>query len=156
MAMTMFHPLPNLQERIDELEHQNCQLRQELLESRNEANSLRREAANVTRGVQELRKLLSPLYGGLRQVFGEIDSMGVSDATGADPRKQAIWDSWKQKLPSGEGRAIDALLLHGSMTTAQLRIHVGCASRTAQNIVQALKSKGLIVKNGTQITLKEL
>lgn len=71
-------------------------------------------------------------------------------------KKSAVWESWKQKLPSGEAKAIDALLLHGSLTTAQLRIHIGCATRTALNIASSLKSKGLVTKENGKLSLKEL
>lgn len=147
---------PSLDQQIKALQ-QELYTRNRQLEDAEEA--LRQERAKshaIEHGVGELRTALNPLYQALQHVFGEIETMGVTETMGSDPRKKAIWDSWKQKLPSGEGRAIDALLLHGSMTTAQLRIHVGCASRTAQNIVVALKSKGLIVKDGGQIKLKQL
>ena len=138
------------------IETLSAQLRQAQLDLQTE----RRKTATIEAGVRGLRQQLTPLYQALQSLFGDIDAMGVAESSsstsGPDPRKQAIWESWKAKLPSGEGRAIDALLLHGTMTTAQLRIHVGCASRTAQNIVTALKSKGLIVKNGPHISLKEM
>ena len=138
---------------------------QELLDERNQVihdlrEELRQERAKVAameQGILAVRELLTPFYRGLRLVFGEIDALGVADAQSAVPsRVQAVWDDWKRKLPSGEAKAIDALLLHGRLKTDQIRIHVGCASRTAQNIVAALKSKGLVVKDGAYFSLKEL
>jgi len=151
--------LPNPQQQIDSLQRELYARNRQLAEAQEALRQEQNKNAGVAQGVKELRLVLLPLYRALGQIFGEIESIGASaqePSATSDPRTKAIWDSWKQKLPAGEGRAIDALLLHGSMTTAQLRIHVGCASRTAQNIVVALKSKGLITKEGGQIRLKEL
>jgi hypothetical protein len=148
---------PSPQQQLESLQRELYARNRQLAEAEEALRQERAKNAAVESGVRDLRRVLSPLYQALGQVFGEMEGMGmVAATTSADPRKQAIWESWKAKLPSGEAKAIDALLLHGTMTTAQLRIHVGCASRTAQNIVTALKSKGLIVKNGHQISLKEL
>jgi hypothetical protein len=155
MSLTL-NAVPNHQQQIESLQRELYARNRQLADAQEALRQEQNKSAAVARGVGELRQVLTPLYRALGQVFGEIDSMGTSEPSGADPRKSAIWESWKKKLPSGEGRAIDALLLHGSMTTGQLRIHVGCASRTAQNIVTALRSKGLITKDGAQIRLKEL
>jgi hypothetical protein len=155
MSLTLT-ALPDPRQQAESLQRELYQRNRQLNDAEEALRQERKKNAAVERGVAELRQVLTPLYRALGQVFGEIEAIGTEEVSSADPRKKAIWDSWKQKLPSGEGRAIDALLLHGSMTTAQLRIHVGCASRTAQNIVVALKSKGLIVKDGGQIKLKEL
>lgn len=158
MGLSLLNPLPDPQAQMRSLQQELYNRNRQLNEAEEALRQERAKTAAIESGVKQLRSVLSPLYQALQHVFGEIDVMGVGEgaAASADPRKQAIWESWKAKLPSGEGKAIDALLLHGTMTTAQLRIHVGCASRTAQNIVQALKSKGLIVKDGAQISLKEL
>lgn len=120
-----------------------------------------RENRNLTEGMRRLRSSLTPLYDSLRLLFGDMEMMGVQDsaptAPGGQPAaKSAVWESWKAKLPSGEAKAIDALLLHGKLNTPQVRIHVGCATRTAQNIVTALKSKGLIEGDGKGWSLKPL
>lgn len=156
-SLVPFAAHPSQEQQIRSLQQELYARNRQLNEAKDALRTERQKTAAIERGVQELRSVLNPLYSALQHVFGEIDAMGVEGSSSqTDPRKQAIWESWKAKLPSGEGRAIDALLLHGTMTTAQLRIHVGCASRTAQNIVAALKGKGLIVKNGAQISLKEL
>lgn len=121
-----------------------------------------RENRNLTEGLRRLRGNLSPLYDSLRLLFGDMELLGVEDAPAAtgsgqtSTAKSAVWESWKAKLPSGEAKAIDALLVHGTLSTPQVRIHVGCATRTSQNIVQALKSKGLIIGDGTGWSLKPL
>lgn len=158
MSMTL-HSVPSPQSQLESLQRELYARNRQLSEAEEALRQERQKTAAMERGVAELRSILSPLHNALLMIFGQADAMGVNGVGAgpeADPRKKQIWDSWKAKLPTGEGRAIDALLLHGQMTTAQLRIHVGCASRTAQNIVAALKGKGLIVKEGGMIRLKEL
>ena len=159
MSLSILSPLPDWRQKAEALQRDLYERNRQLNEAEESLRQERLKTAAVERGVTELRTVLTPLYQALQHIFGEIGTMGVNEVTitnDGDPRKKAIWDSWKAKLPSGESKAIDALLLHGTMTTGQLRIHVGCATRTAQNIVTALKSKGLINKNGPQISLKEL
>ncbi len=159
MSLSIMTALPNQQQQIESLQRELYKRNEQLSRAEDELRQERLKSAALERGVMELRNVLTPLYQGLAHIFGEIEGMSVGSSgvvSDADPRKKAIWDSWKAKLPSGEAKAIDALLLHGTMTTGQLRIHVGCATRTAQNIVTALKSKGLINKNGAQVSLKEL
>ena len=160
MSLSILSPLADWRQKAESLQRDLYQRNQQLTEAEEALRQERVRSAGLERGVAELRTVLTPLYQGLAHIFGEIGVMDTGNSSGspvdADPRKKAIWDSWKAKLPSGESKAIDALLLHGTMTTGQLRIHVGCATRTAQNIVTALKSKGLINKNGAQVSLKEL
>jgi hypothetical protein len=159
VSLSVFNPLPDQTKVIGDLRRENDRLREELREARQEASELRRESASKERGAQELRTVLTPLYQALGHIFGEIDAMGVDGstfATGIDPRKAAIWTDWKQKFPGHPAKAIDALLLHGSMTQSQLRIAVGCATGTISNVVSTLNRAGLIDKNGGKISLKEL
>lgn len=147
-----------LEGQVDDRDTIIAGLRQQLREAREELAHERRKNGASEAGVAKLRKVLTPLYTALQHIFGEIDGMGVEEQ-GDQPvpvGKSAVWESWKSKLPSGEARAIDALLLHGSLTVAQLRIHVGCASRTAQNIAVSLKGKGLVTRENGKITLKEI
>lgn len=128
-------------------------LREQLRNCREELAAERAMDSGVEEGVAQLRQALAPLKDGLDRIFGILP---VSTTLAVAPKLSAVWEDWKRKLPIGEGKAIDALLIHGRLKTDQLRIHVGCASRTAQNIVAALKSKGLIVKDGAYVSLKEL
>jgi hypothetical protein len=111
----------------------------------------------VEAGVRELRESLNPLYRALRQVFGEIEAMGVAEVgrgSEANPRNSAAWEQWKQRLGGATARAIDALMVHGEMNQTQLRIILGCATRTVTNVVAALNQAKLIDKNGGKISLK--
>ena len=145
-------------EELARLRTENSTLRQQLKESQEECTGCRQEARAAVRGVQELRKVLSPLYQGLQHVFGEIEAMGVEDnstPTGK-PKVSAAWESWKQKLGGNLAKAIDALLLHGELTQTQLRLHVGCAAGSISDLVYKLNRAGIINKNGGKISLKEL
>ena len=113
----------------------------------------------MERGVAELRSVLAPLYQGLAHIFGEIEKMGVdgvSSASGMDPRKAAVWEDWKRKMPGIPARFIDALMLHGELTQTQLRLHAKCAQGSVAGVVSQLWKAGLINKNGGRISLKEL
>jgi hypothetical protein len=148
--------LPNPADEIRRLRQENETLREQVRGAQDEANGLRREVSTMTRGIQELRTVLTPLYQGLRHIFGEIDELGVESTSTAHPQKNAVWDSWKQKLGGLPAKAIDALLVHGEMNRTQLRIHVGCATGSITDLVYKLNQAGIINKNGGKISLKEL
>jgi chromosome segregation ATPase len=146
-------------------EHKVRQLQQELYERNRQLNeidaALAKEKAKNTaieRGVQELRAVLGPLYSALKHIHGEIDAMGVGTTpSDTNSRTSAIWEDWKAKFPGYGAKAIDALLLHGSMTQTQLRIAIGSrSSGTMTNVVSALNRAGIIVKADGKIRLKEL
>jgi hypothetical protein len=61
----------------------------------------RQKTAAIERGVAQLREILSPMFNGLKMVFGEIEAMGVGE-TAATPKASAVWESWKQKLSPAE------------------------------------------------------
>jgi len=121
---------------------------------------LRVERAKNTsayKGLQQLQAILSPLYVALQRIFGEIETIGISENVVAHGlQKSAAWEAWKQKLGGLPAKAIDVLLLHGEMNRTQLRIQVGCATRSVTDIVYKLNQAGLINKNGGKISLKEL
>lgn len=158
--MSSLAVVPNhLQQRIDALEHELA-TRTRQLESAEEAlraaNALH---VQVVEGSRDLRRVLMPLYTALQKVFGEIDLMGVPEATSGnvEPRKAAVWQAWKTKLPGIPAKMIDALLVHGALNQTQLRIHAQCARSSVPNAVMALNRAGLINKSGDgKISLKEL
>ncbi len=144
--------------RIESLQRELYRRNQQLNEAEENLRQERQKTASIERGVQELRKVLSPLYQALQHVFGEIDTMGVGSApaAGVDPRKSAVWEDWKQKLGGKAADAIDALHLHGEMTHTQLRIHMKCGQQTVYDTVHRLNKAGIINKNGGKISLKQL
>jgi hypothetical protein len=144
---------------VDDRDETIIRLKSQLRESESARLVEQGRANSVEDGVRELRSALNPLYQALRQVFGEIESMGVSDGTStsaASPRNSAAWEQWKQRLGGATARAIDALMVHGEMNQTQLRIILGCATRTVTNVVAALNQAKLIDKNGGKISLKQL
>jgi hypothetical protein len=152
--MSSLAVLPNPHEQIAELRRQLADVQDALREER--AKNAQGAAA-----VTELRRQLSPLYNGLRAVFGEMEAIGMGEVAaqggGIDPRKRAVWDAWKQRMPGIPSKIIDALLLHGALTQTQLRIHAQCARSSVPNAVMQLNRAGLINKDsGGRISLKEL
>lgn len=138
-------------------------LREQLRTSQEALAEERKKNAGVDVGMKELRKALTPLYGALKHMFGEMDAMGVGfepaapdAATSMSPRVKAAWDNWKHKLGPLAGKHIDALMIHGAMTNVQLRIAVGCGTTSTTNAIYALNKAGLINKSGGKVSLKEL
>jgi hypothetical protein len=159
MGLSLLNPIPNPMEEIGRLRTENSTLRQELREAQEEAAGCRREATQAIRGVQELRSILSPLYQGLQRVFGEIDAMGVSGEPhpATTVKNSGAWESWKQRMPGIPAQIIDLLMIHGELTSEQMRIHVG--TKRKQSIYDAtfkLNKAGLLNKNGDRFSLKEL
>lgn len=148
--------MSRLRQDNDELREENALLKAELA-------ALRGRSERAVRG---LRQILLPLHTALKEVFGEMDiaapeqarqeSSGTSTAPDVDPRKRAVWDSWKQKLGGSAAKVIDALLLHGEMNTQQLAIAVGLHRTTIPAIIYRLNQAGLINKNGGRFSLKQL
>lgn len=149
--------LPNpmdRERRVAELEDELVQTREALRQERLKNT----QSTQALQGVVELRRALSPLYQALRRVFEEMNVEGVVEVTPAvDDRKRAVWEAWKMRMPGITARIIDALLLHGSLTQTQLRIHAQCARSSVPNAVMALNRAGLINKDaGGRISLKQL
>lgn len=133
-------------------------LRNQLRDQSQELSEAHLKIRQIETGAKELRTVLNPLYQALRHIFGEIDSMGVSEGSGTavNSRVSAAWDQWKQKLGGQPAKAIDILMVHGAVTQTQLRVLIGCANGSIAGIVCVLNKAGLINKNGGKISLKEL
>jgi len=147
--------------RIQELLAENVELRQELDQARREAADATR---NATRAITRLRGQLEPLYRALRGIFGEMDAAGVGESASvpasspgvSDTRVLAVWTSWKQRVSPACGKVIDALLQHGELNTAQLKVAAGIGSSTVSDSIFKLNKLGLISKNGGRFSLKAL
>jgi hypothetical protein len=119
----------------------------------------RLKSAKLEIGAGELQRQLGPLFRALQFIFGVVDDMEMSPAFAPGPAssaKKAVWESWKQKLGGKTAEAIDILMLHGPMSVSNLRIHLSCAGRTAQNVAQKLISTGIAKRENGRIALKEL
>ena len=161
MSLSILSPLPDPMKKLRDLEAENRHLREQLSDKEDELRRERLKTATMERGVGELRTVLTPLYQGLAHIFGEIEGTGVgevaaSPTTGLDPRKAAVWEDWKRKMPGLPSKFIDALMLHGELTQGQLRLHAKCAAGSVAGVVSQLWKNGLINKNGGKISLKSL
>ena len=92
----------------------------------------------------------------MKKQGGEIDGMGLSEVAADAPRSSVAWEQWKAKLPGLPSKAIDILLLNGELNRTQLRIQLGCATRSVTDVIYKLNQAGLINKNGGNISLKEI
>lgn len=151
--------------RIAELE---TQLRA-MTRQRDDANrETKRAQEDANRALSMLRTQLGPLYRALQAVFGELDAAGVTEAQGVttsgdnkltlepSAKNAAVWASWKERFPPAVGKMIDALLLHGEMNAAQLKIACRIGSSTVTDGIYKLNKAGLIDKNGGKVKLKSL
>jgi len=142
---------------VEDLQEENRRLRADLRDAKMDAMRARQD---TDRALAALRKQLGPLYRALQAVFGELDAAGVQDGDGPQPRTDArvtaVWNSWKEKMPGGPARIIDALLLHGDLTTPQLKITAKMATQTVYDSIARLKKAGLIDKNGGKFSLKQV
>jgi len=156
---------------IDRLRKQVQEQRREIAELQNGLDDARQSSQQATRALVSLRKQFSPMYKALQMVFGDLDAANIPDepvyptlggpagsgsVVGGNPRTAAIWQSWKDKLGAGPGKIIDVLLTHGEMNATQLKIACACRMDTVYRNVSALKTAGLIDKNGNKYALKKL
>jgi len=155
MGLSILSAPHDPRQQIESLQRELNARNRELSELQEQLRQEQQKTASVERGVSQLREILGPLYGGLRMVFGEIDSMGVAES-GPTTKNSAAWEQWKTRLGGATARAIDALMVHGEMNQTQLRIILGCATRTVTNVVAALNQAKLIDKRDGKIRLKEL
>ena len=159
MGLSLLNAMPDPQAQLRTLQQELYNRNRQLAEAEEALRQERLKSASLEKGVAILREILNPLHQGLNLVFGQIDEMGVasgSSTTGMDPRKAAVWEDWKRKLPGIPARSIDALMLHGELTQTQLRLHAKCAVGSVAGVVSQLWKAGLINKNGGRISLKEL
>lgn len=142
---------------IASLEEENRDLKEQVNLARQELELQRNESS---RAVAELRKILLPLHLGLKLIFGEMDAIapdqgGYSNASTND-KKSAVWESWKQKLGGAAATLIQALLDHGQMNAAQLRVAMKCHINTVYETTAKMKKLGLINNAGGKFSLREL
>lgn len=149
-------------QRITELEAELRKVRRERDDAERAAG---RAQEDTSRALAMLRQQLSPLYRALQAVFGELDAAGVPDTApsaapgagpSADARVSAVWQAWKGRLSPACGKVIDALLLHGELNSAQIKVAARLGTSTVSDSVYKLNKAGLINKNGGKFSLKQL
>ena len=130
------------------------------LDSAHEAlRAAREQSAASNRALKNLRKQLEPWYRALQSLFGELDAASIGSDDGEDsinPRAANVWKSWMQKLGGKQAEFIQAMLEHGEVTVAQLKVMTHSGSTTIPQIIYKLNKLGLINKNGGKYSLKEL
>jgi len=133
-------------------------LRSHVRELQEELQAEKGKNIGIDSGVKHLREALRPVYNGLRQIFGEMDAMGVGDEPErvSSSKKSAVWESWKNKLGGKTGSAIDILLIHGEMSAQQLRIHLKCGNEYVYKVITNLSNANIINRRDGKISLKEL
>jgi hypothetical protein len=146
-----------------ELRTEIRRLEADLRASRLETNAAENEAATAKTAIAALRQQLLPLHRALRAVFGEIDLVAIPESapagnspSAAAPQRNPRWESWKQKMPGRPAEFIELLLLHGTMSRNQLMAAAHCGKDVVRVTISRLNVAGLITKNGSQYSLKEL
>lgn len=141
-------------ERIDSLEEDVRRLRVELAAAKREATQAQADAA---RALSALRKQLSPLYRALQAVFGELDAAGAEDSTpSGSPHSSQAWNEWKTRLGPNCAKVIDALLLGGEMTITAITLTAKIGKNTAYQATSKMGQAGILVRNGSKFSLKQL
>jgi hypothetical protein len=145
---------------LDALRDEVRDLREQLAVAKQAVALAKREAGAA---LGALRKQLSPLYRALQAVFGELDAAGVEDTAtisapaATDPRKRAIWDSWKARLGPTCAKVIEALLLQPDMTNRQIAVAIGTGRiQTVYDAIAKMNKVSLLTKSGDRYSLKQL
>lgn len=139
-------------EQIESLEEDVRRLRAELSIAKREAIQAQ---ADATRALSALRKQLSPLYRALQAVFGELDAAGTEE-TGGSPPSSGAWNEWKTRLGPNCAKVIDALLLGGEMTITAITLTAKIGKNTAYQATSKMGQAGILIRNGSKFSLKQL
>lgn len=121
------------------------------------ANARARQAeSSAARSVSRLRQVLTPLYSGMCELFGEMDKVApAAEVSAATPRASAVWEAWKSKMPGKPAAAIDALLLHGEMNSQAIAVAIGMHRNNVPKVMHRLNQAGILGKNGNKYFLKQ-
>jgi hypothetical protein len=136
---------------IGSLRAENRQLKADLADAQRAVEHAR---ANAARSVAALRKQLQPLYRALQGVFGELDDLAPNDDQSA-PRSGA-WDEWKARLGPSCAKVIDVLLLGGEMTVTAIMTTGKMGKNTVYQATSKMGQAGILVRNGSKFSLKQL
>jgi hypothetical protein len=153
---------PLLDGHIDDRDTIIAGLKAQLSEVREELRLERKKSEGVMPALEEIQRVTLPFFNILRAVHGELDALGIA-SNGAAARSAATvapdsrWDAIKSRLPPRLRDAIDVLLVHGVMSVSQLAAALKTSRQNCgDNIVKKLKSMGLIIKEGRELSLKQL
>jgi hypothetical protein len=134
-------------------------LRTQLAEAEDSSRVARMKVAQIEGGLRQLRSFLAPLHSWMKDIFGELNAMGIAEgmpAPGTPVALNSKWDVIKSHHPGRIAEAIDILLAHGRMNTAQLAVAMKTSHGNCKdNIVKRLAALGLIVREGREFRLKD-
>lgn len=134
---------PALRREIERLVNELRRTEGELKQAQNEALAARQATGN-------LRRLLAPLW-------GEVQALGDDSPITTNLQGNSKWEAIKARNAGKAAEAIDVLLIHGSMNTNQLSAALKMGYESCRvNVVDKLRRQGLLVKNGRDLSLKEL
>jgi len=141
----------DLRDKIDELGSR-------LDQAREEARQWHEKYEQAYMALAKLRRTLNPLYSSLQTLFGDlalVSDYGAGETVPAQPaapvqddRTKAVWDAWKTKLGRNCARIIDALLVHGSLTSTQISVTTGIHLSNVPKSIYVMNRAGIINKEG--------
>ena len=121
---------------------------------REEIDELQAEVEEVRRGVQQVLAWMNGLRAAVNGTT--MPNSAPADNQGAPmPPNDAAWQMWKNRLPPGCGKIIDALLIQPLTSTQMIRV-CGMAHRTVNANIAILKGNTLVEKDGDRWKLKRL
>lgn len=130
----------------------------ELAELREQLFDLNNEVASLRDALQAFRNQVAALQTG-RVVFGGAappsQSATPSEGGVPVPHNRAAWEAWKEQLPSGCARIIDALLIQPLTPTQMISICKMHQTTVSKNLI-ILKRNGLVENEGRLVRLKRL
>lgn len=139
-------------------------LRDQLDIANRQIESAKRESS---RRVAAIRDILSPVFNGMRVLFGELDQIPADSAPQSTPaqpssnggysdKKAEVWNLWKQKLGNACSRIIDALLAHGTLSRQQICIVTGITSNNLSGPLDKMRKAAILELNGGAYSLKQI
>lgn len=131
----------------------------EIAELRNEIADLRENMEKFRATIARDREQLGAMLHGLRSIFsdGTAPASVQTPAPGVDyqPPSREKWGAWKQQLPSGCGRIIEALLIQPLTQTQMIQLCKMHRTTVSANMT-ILRRNSLIEQDGKFWRLKRL
>ena len=140
----------------EELRDKILQLRHELQVGEREREKLWGQVQRLEAALIRVRRQLQPLYTALSTLFGDLPESNEPEERQPRHSTEGVWGKWKQKLPGKPAEIIQALLEHGEMSVAQIRVAAHCGQQTVYDVTSKLNKLGLLNKNGGKYSLKQL
>jgi hypothetical protein len=145
-----------------DLRKENARLGDQVLSLRREVEDLRRDKERLLRSIENLRSILSPLFRGLRALFGEIEiAAGEETAPPANGSVSAApktveprWQHFKNSFPGVPAAIIDALLIHEQMPMSHLAKLIGKHYDTVKTAAKKLREAGAAELDGGVLRLR--